>query len=68
MPVQTNMVFARMPGEMAARLRAAGAYFYDWRTTSDESGGDGQVLARLATSFATPDEAVTRFVEVAAAG
>jgi threonine aldolase len=62
-PVQTNMVFALMPGEMAARLREAGAYFYDWRTDAD-----GQVLARLATSFATPDEAVARFVEVAAAG
>jgi threonine aldolase len=66
-PVQTNMVFALMPAALAARLRAAGAYFYDWRTISDESGADGQVLARLATSFATPDAAVTRFVEVAAA-
>jgi threonine aldolase len=67
-PVQTNMVFALMPGALAARLRAAGAYFYDWRTISDESGADGRVLARLATSFATPDAAVTRFVELAAAG
>jgi threonine aldolase len=63
-PVQTNMVFALMPAALAARLRAAGAYFYDWRTEADSE----HVLARLATSFATPEEAVTRFVELAAAG
>ena len=63
-PVQTNMVFALMPAALAARLRAAGAYFYDWRTEADGE----HVLARLATSFATPEDAVTRFVELAAAG
>ncbi|HEU4549129.1 MAG TPA: beta-eliminating lyase-related protein [Rhizomicrobium sp.] len=63
-PVQTNMVFALMPVALAARLRAAGAYFYDWRAEADGE----HVLARLATSFATPEDAVTRFVELAAAG
>ncbi|MCP5411871.1 MAG: low specificity L-threonine aldolase [Alphaproteobacteria bacterium] len=60
-PVQTNMVFARMPADLAARLRGAGAYFYDWRKETD-----GGVLARLATSFATPEEDVARFVALAA--
>lgn len=66
-PVQTNMVFAQMPAGVAARLRRAGAYFYDWHAIADGSDADSPVLARLATSFATPDEAVTRFVEIAAA-
>lgn len=60
-PVQTNMVFARMERALAARLRAAGAYFYDWK-----SDADGRVLVRLATSFATPEADVDRFMEIAA--
>jgi threonine aldolase len=59
-PVQTNMVFARMPEELAARLRGAGAVFYDWQPPAD-----GRVLARLVTSFATPEEDVAKFLEVA---
>ncbi len=62
-PVQTNMVFASMPVPLAQRLRQAGACFYDWR-----GDGEGRVVARLATSFATPDEAVTGLVRIAAAG
>lgn len=60
-PVQTNMVFAEMPEAMAARLRAAGAYFHDW-----EPPRDGRLTARLALSFATPEEDVARFLEIAA--
>jgi threonine aldolase len=59
-PVQTNMVFAEMPVETARRLRDAGAVFYDWKPPAD-----GRVLNRLATSFATPEEDVTRFLEMA---
>jgi threonine aldolase len=62
-PVETNMVFAEMPVPMARRLRQAGAIFRDWR---GEEGG--RVLARLATSFATPEEDVARFLDVAATG
>ena len=58
--VQTNMVFAQMPVELAARLREAGAIFYDW--TPPEGG---RVLVRLATSFATPPGDVAKFVEIA---
>jgi len=59
-PVETNMVFADMPAEMAERLRAAGAVFYDWTPPRR-----GRVLARLALSFATPDEDVAKFIEIA---
>jgi threonine aldolase len=59
-PVQTNMVFAEMPETMAGRLRAAGAVFHDWRPPAD-----GRVLTRLATSFATPQDDVERFLEIA---
>jgi threonine aldolase len=58
--VQTNMVFAQMPVELAARLREASAIFYDW--TPPEGG---RVLVRLATSFATPPGDVAKFIEIA---
>ena len=59
-PVQTNMVFAEMPVALAQRLRDAGAHFHDW-----DSPRDGRVLTRLATSFATPEDDVARFLEIA---
>jgi threonine aldolase len=59
-PVQTNMVFAQMSTALAQRLRAGGAVFYDWRPPAD-----GRVLVRLATSFATPEEDVAKFLELA---
>jgi threonine aldolase len=58
--VETNMVFARMPENMAARLRAQGAEFHDWLPP-----GDGKVLVRLATAFATPDSDVAKLIELA---
>ena len=51
------MVFARMPVEKAARLRAGGAQFHDWLPPKD-----GKVVARLATAFATPEEDVTKLI------
>ena len=59
-PVSANAVFARMPASLAARLRAAGAVFYDWGAPKD-----GEVLARLMLSFATPEEDVARLIEAA---
>ena len=60
-PVETNMVFAEMPVEMADRLRGAGAIFYDWKPPAN-----GRVLTRLAASFATPEENVAKFLQIAA--
>jgi threonine aldolase len=59
-PVSANAVFARMPQALAAKLRAAGAVFYDWGVPQD-----GRVLARLMLSFATPEEDVARLIELA---
>ncbi|HEX4304339.1 MAG TPA: low specificity L-threonine aldolase [Rhizomicrobium sp.] len=59
-PVAANAVFARMPAALAAKLRAAGAVFYDWGVPED-----GRVLARLMLSFATPEADVARRIELA---
>jgi threonine aldolase len=63
-PVAANAVFARMPETLARKLRAAGALFYDWGAPGD----DGQVLARLMLSFATPEADVAKFIELAGGG
>ena len=44
---------------LAQRLRDAGAHFYDW-----EPPRDGRVLTRLATSFATPEDDVRKFLAI----
>jgi len=49
-----------MPSALAAKLRAAGAVFYDWGAPED-----GRVLARLMLSFATPEADVARLIELA---
>ena len=61
-PVETNMVFARMPVEKAAQLRAGGAVFHDWLPAQN-----GKLVARIATAFATPEEHVAKFIALAAA-
>jgi threonine aldolase len=58
--VEANAVFANVPDAVVARLRKAGAKFYDW-----EPPKDGMTLIRLVTSFATPDRDVANFVSVA---
>ena len=60
-PVETNMVFARMPVEKAARMRAGGAQFHDWFPAQK----DGMVITRLAFAFATPEEHVAKLIELA---
>ena len=59
-PVEANQVFAHMPDALIERLRKAGARFYDWAP-----GKDGRTLVRLVTSFATPEDDVTKFIEIA---
>ena len=62
-PVLANGVFARLPAALAAKLRAAGATFYDWGVPKG-----GKILARLMLSFATPEEDVARLIELARDG
>jgi len=50
-PVETNQVFIKPGVEALARLRAAGAEFYDW-------GADGSGEARLVVSWNQPEAEV----------
>jgi threonine aldolase len=61
-PVETNMVFAKLAAEKAVRMRAGGAQFHDWFPPRD-----GQVVVRLATSFATSEEDITKLIALAKA-
>jgi threonine aldolase len=61
-PVQANAVFAYLPDSVVARLREAGARFYDWQPPAN-----GRTLVRLVMSFATPEEDVARFITIARA-
>jgi threonine aldolase len=58
--VEANAVFVRLPDGTVAKLRAAGAHFYDWSPPAQ-----GRTLARLVTSFATPEDDIDRFLAVA---
>ncbi len=59
-PVEANAVFVRLPDAMVAKLREAGARFYDWTPPKD-----GHTLVRLVLSFATPEQDVVRFLSIA---
>jgi threonine aldolase len=68
-PTQGNEVFAVLKNSDAARLKAAGAYFYgrpapSW--TTRPIGADEQVV-RLVTSFATTEAHVDEFVRILSA-
>jgi threonine aldolase len=60
---QINEVFVVMEDTEAARLRAAGAAFYDWIQPGDAFG---RKLRRFVTSFATQAEEVDAFVDLLA--
>lgn len=57
-PVEANAVFVRLPGAIAAGLRAEGAVFYDWPLAGPEA-------VRLVTAFDTPAAEVDRFLAAA---
>jgi len=59
-PVETNMVFVRLSVEKARKMRAGGAQFHDWFAPRE-----GQVVVRLATAFATPEEDLAKLIELA---
>jgi len=61
-PVQANAVFVRLPDATVAKLRKAGAVFYDWAPPAQ-----GRTLIRLVLSFATPEKDVGRFLDIAGA-
>lgn len=61
-PTEANEVFPLLDLATIARLREAGAAFYEWPEAGE---GEGRVAVRLVTSFATPEADVDRFVEIA---
>ncbi len=64
---QANEVFAFLGNDLAARLRNAGAVFYDWHVPSgiDVAPGSDETLCRFVTSFATTEADVERFAQLA---
>lgn len=54
-PPQINELFVRMPHERAAKLREAGAQFYDWVQPGDPHAGEAR---RFVTSWETTDEQI----------
>jgi len=65
--VEANEVFAVFPRRLDARLRAAGASYYEW-STNDAGAIAGltpdSVLVRLVTSFATTEQELDRFLSL----
>jgi threonine aldolase len=67
-PVEANEVFVILPRRTDARLKAAGASYYEWTTDCLPPGravAPDEVLVRLVTSFATIPEDIERFISVA---
>ncbi|MAA98858.1 MAG: low specificity L-threonine aldolase [Stappia sp.] len=62
-PVEANEVFPVLDLATIARLREAGAAFYEW---PEVEAGEDTSCVRLVTSFATKSEEVARFLEIAA--
>ena len=62
-PVEANLVFVVLPRALDARLKAAGAKYYE-RTNTKLKLGHDQTLARLVTSFATQDDEVDQFAQL----
>ncbi len=67
-PTQANEVFPILPRTAVASLKAAGADFYEWTSTSlasfDQPAPD-ETMVRLVASFATTTGEVERFLEIA---
>lgn len=64
-PREINEVFVVLPDALIAKLRGAGAVFYDWPKGSlpkDKQPREGETAVRLVSSFATTKEEVERFI------
>ncbi|MGH2342756.1 threonine aldolase family protein [Segnochrobactraceae bacterium EtOH-i3] len=67
-PVEANEVFPLLPVAMIERLRAAGAYFYDWPAALlPVTPGPDEAGIRLVTSFRTTADEVEAFLSAASA-
>lgn len=66
-PCQANEIFLIMPAQLAEKLYAAGAEFYQWPVTALPAGTslrNSDVFVRLVTSFASSDEHISEFCEI----
>ena len=64
-PCEANAVFPIMPVELAVRLRAEGAVFYDWTggaLAPDDALEPGETITRFVCSFATRPEDVDALI------
>lgn len=64
-PVEANEVFVWLPASLHEALKAKGAAYYVWTSQSiapERQGREGEVIARLITSFATTAEEVSGFL------
>jgi threonine aldolase len=61
-PVQSNSIFPLFTQRLIGHLEAKGAHFYTWGAPNAE----GWQRVRLVTSFATTDQEIARFLDVAA--
>jgi threonine aldolase len=61
---QANLVFPVMPQALYDRLQSTGAVFHKWPGAGPgiDNPRDGEVFARLVTSFATRDEDIEAFL------
>ncbi|MGN6490250.1 MAG: threonine aldolase family protein [Devosia sp.] len=61
---EANEVFAVIPGAVLAAVRAAGGAMHEWppEAAPGMRPGDGEVLVRLVTSWATSEDEVGAFV------
>jgi len=66
--VQANEVFVILPAIQAEEWRARGVGFHQWPVPADLIGtvAEGEILAKLVTSFATPAAEVAEFSEILA--
>jgi len=62
-PVEANLVFVVLSRALDAKLKAAGARYYD-RTNTGLRLGPDQILARLVASFATQEDEIERFAHL----
>lgn len=67
-PVEANELFCIFSADLHGKLQDAGAVYSDWPGDGPKgpgSIGEGEILIRLVTSFATTEESVDRFIATA---
>jgi len=63
-PVPANEVFAILPRDADARLKAAGAIYHEWIWDKPADMGEDEIMIRLVTAFATEQDEVDRFLSL----